>query len=297
MCMLARINQKILGAIVIGVALIFGAYTIAHFGEPRRAQPASVGSATAPARAAITITDNNNNGIEDWRDAFVTTQPIIINQATSTYTPPVTITGRTGIRFIEDALRAKASGPFARSQEEVVSNTVETLERQTRQELYDTTDISILENWTEEDVRLYANAMGSALLNNDVQVVESELEILNDALNNNKPERLKELQVFANIYKNVLRESLAIPVPSILVKEHLDLINTYSAMEKNLEGMMLSTEDPMVALLRIKRYEDDTLGLRLALQNMYRAIEPRSNLFTSQDPATYFANFNPNNQF
>jgi hypothetical protein len=297
MYMLARINQKILGAVVIGIALIGGAYTIAHFGEPRMKQPASVGSSEAPSRVAITVTDSNNNGIEDWRDEFVTTKPVIINQATTTYTAPTSITGQTGIRFFEDALRAKTSGPFARSQEEVVGDTVETLERQTRQELYNTTDISILESWTDEDIRLYANAMASAVINNDVKGLDSELTILNDALNNNKPERLKELQVFADIYKNVLRESLAIPVPSIFVKEHLDLINTYSAMQKNIEGMMLSNDDPIVALMRIKRYEDDTLGLRISLQNMYSALEPKANLFTGQDAATYFANYNPNNQF
>lgn len=295
--MLARINQKILGAVVIGFALVAGAYTIAHFGEPRMAQPAAVGVAEAPSRVAIAINDNDNNGIEDWRDEFVTTKAVIFNQASSTYTPPTSLTGQTGIRFFEDALRAKASGPFARTQEEVVEDTVENLEKQTRQELYDTRDITIMEEWTDEDIRLYANAMASAIINNDVKGLDSELVILDDALNNDKPERIKELQVFVDIYKNVLKESLAIPVPSLFVKEHLDLINTYSAMQRDIEGMMLSVEDPIVALMRIKRYEDDTLGLRISLQNMYKAIEPKANLFTSQDPATYFSNYNPNNQF
>jgi hypothetical protein len=297
MYMLARINQKILGAIVIGCALIAGAYTVANFGEPRTKQSTLVGSAEAPSRVSIAVTDNNNNGIEDWRDEFVTTKAVIINQATSTYTPPTTVTGQTGIRFFEDALRAKTSGPFARSQEEVVGDTVENLEKQTSQELFDTRDVSILGQWTDEDIRLYANAMANAITTNDVQVLESELDILNDSLNNDRPERLKELQVFADIYKNILRESLAIPVPAIFVKEHLDLINSYSAKQKDIEGMMLSINDPVVALLRMKRYQDDSLGLLLSLQNMYSALEPKASLFNNQDSATYFSNYNPNNQF
>lgn len=90
-------------------------------------------------------------------------------------------------------------------------------------------------------------------------------------------------------------ESLLVPVPKLFLKQHLDLINTYEAIYKDIYAMTLSLEDPAVALLRIKRYEDDALGFSLALQNMYDALEPHAGLFTANDPALLFANFNQSN--
>jgi hypothetical protein len=295
--MLGRVNQKILGAVVLGFALVAGAYTITTFGQPRTQQPAAVGSITAPARVAVNISDNDQNGIEDWRDEFATAKAVVINQASTTYVAPTTVTGLLGIHFMEDVIRAKNSGPFARSQDEVVSDTVENLVLQTNQELYDTKDISIMDTWTDADIKNYANAMATAIINNDVKNVENELVILNDALNRGNHERINELQIIVDIYLRTIEDSIATPVPAIFVKQHLDLINSYRSVGGDVEGMMLSSKDPAVALIRIKRYEDDTLGLRRALQNMYSAFEPYASLFTSVDAASYFSNHNPKNQF
>lgn len=90
-------------------------------------------------------------------------------------------------------------------------------------------------------------------------------------------------------------ESLLVPVPRVFLKQHLDLINTYEAMYQDISAMALSVEDPAVALLRIKRYREDALGLGLALQNMYDALEPHAGLFSANDPAVLFANFNSDN--
>lgn len=87
-------------------------------------------------------------------------------------------------------------------------------------------------------------------------------------------------------------ESLLVPVPKLLLKQHLDLINTYEAVYKDIYAMTYSLEDPAVALMRIKRYEDDVLGLGVALQNMYDSLQPYAGLFSVSDPALLFASFN-----
>ncbi len=90
--------------------------------------------------------------------------------------------------------------------------------------------------------------------------------------------------------------ALAIPVPRPLLKEHLDLINTYEAVYQDIEAMTLSLEDPVVALLRIRRYAEDALGLRLALENMYDALSPYANQFSPTDSAQIFSLFDTINQ-
>ncbi len=287
-------NQKILGAFVLGVGLIAGAYTYVNFGNPRSTYPVNNQEA-APIRSAIAVTDSDNNGIEDWRDVFTTAEPVVIGEPSASYTPPTTMTGRLGISLFEDYIRSKNYGPFGRTQEEVVVDKVNELARDTEQTLFGLSDISIIENWNEGDMKNFANASGNILLTNNKKGLDDELTILNDILSNGNTSRVNELVIIAETYKNMRDDALLTPVPVTLAKEHLDLINTYEAIYQDVTAMALGVEDPVVALVRIKRYQDDALGLSLALQNMYNALEPYANLFATNDPALVFANFNSQN--
>jgi hypothetical protein len=292
--MQGQINPKIVGATVIGFALVGGAYTLSNFGvHTVNTLPAAVSVATEP-RAALTVTDGNNNGIEDWRDDFVTTEPIILNAASTTYVLPDTLTGKVSINFLEDIIRAKNYGPFGSTQEEVIQNTINNLAKETEIKLYDTPDIDIMTRWDDEDILNYANTVAATIYNNSIPDMDGELEILHDVVTNGRKERLPELETLAGVYANYRDDTIKIPVPAFLAKEHLDLINTYNALHEDIRAMSLTYSDPAVALLRLKRYQDDAEGLAKALQNMYFALEPYAALVTADDPATLFVLFSPN---
>jgi hypothetical protein len=294
--MASQPNSKLVGAFVIGFALILGAYTLVNFGNQTPMTPAAVVASDGIPRVAIEVTDTDNNGIEDWRDEFVATRPIILDEVDSDYNLPTTLTGQTSLAFFEDVLRAKNYGPFGQTPEEVVESTVDVLAQRAVDELYETKDIRVIENWTSADIKNYANAMAGAIIRNDSPDSENEVAILQDIVRRGQIEKIPELQAIASVYKSIRDESLTIPVPQLFVKQHLDLINTYNALHVDIEAMTLSLDDPALALVRIKRYEDDALGLLLSLQNMYRALEPHSSLFGVNDAAVFFANFNPNIQ-
>lgn len=293
--MQGQINPKIVGATIIGFALVGGAFTISSLKQPKTVyQPAAV-SAAVPQRVAIAVTDNDGNGIEDWRDEFVTAQPVILNQNSSDYTAPETLTGQMSIGFMESVIRSKNYGPFGRSQEEVITDTVGTLIDETNIVIYDTPDIDIMRSWDDEDIVNYANTLAATFYRHNV-VMEGEIRIVHDILVNKKRERITELETLASAYGNFRDDTLKIPVPAFLVKEHLDLINSFHALHTDIKAMTLVFEDPAVALLRLKRYEDDALGLNLALQNMYLALEPHADLITIDDPAALFVVFSPDFQ-
>lgn len=289
--MFGHINQKILGSFLVGVALVSGAYIYSNFKFSRVNQPALLQEATTAPRTAIAVADKDENGIEDWRDTFVTTEAFI-DTATSTYELPTTVTGQLGIQFLEGFIRSKQYGSLGKTKEEVVEATVDSLNRATQQELYDTHDVIIMNTWTDEDIKNYGNAMADAILTNNVSGVDQEINIMNDALNNGKTERLKELEVIADIYTRTLEDSLAIPVPSPFLKQHLDLLNSYRAIQEDIAAMSQVISDPMVTFVRFKRYQDDTLGLRLSFENMNSALAQYSHLFSSSDSAAFFSIFN-----
>lgn len=294
MHMKGQINPKIIGASIIGFALIAGAYTVSNFGIQKEIpQRAGVIAAQAKTRAPITVVDNNANGIEDWRDEFVTTEPVILDRATSTYTPPDTLTGELGINFMENIIRARGYGPFGRTDEEVIGDTVSVLSKATAHDIYDTPDILTLKQWKDQDIANYANTVAGAIMKNDLPHLEGELFILQDILMSNDTSRITELNSLAEAYKRNRDAVLATPVPAFLVKEHLDLINTLHAIHKDIEAMSAAVDDPAFALLRLKRYEDDATGLSLALENMLVGLIEYSHLFKASDPAMLFIIFSP----
>ena len=292
-----QINPKIVGSAIIGFALVAGAYTLSNFGEPRRTlQTADVYSAISTARVSIDVTDNDNNGIEDWRDEFVTTKAISLDTGEVDYTPPDTLTGQMSVGFMEGFIRSRENGPFGSSNEEIIDNTIDVMSRITTQKLYDVPDITIMQGWSDQDIVNYANTLANVIRRHNIPELESELEILHDVVTNENEERLTELRSLAQVYSNYRDDTLKIPVPGFLVKQHLDLINTYEAIYTDIISMTQVLDDPATTLLRIKRYQDDASGLAYALQNMYLAVEPYANLFTEEDPAVLFVIFSPNYQ-
>lgn len=290
-------HPRIIGASVLGFALVAGAYVLANFGEPRTAPPVPATSQSASVRVPLVVTDNDNNGIEDWRDNFITTEPIIIEQTESDYTPPDTLTGQLGVNFFQNVVYARGYEGLGQSDEEIIENTVDVLTQETAVNLYDTTDITILTEWSEQDIINYANGAALAILNNNLDELEleNELFILEDIIKNGEKERVTELETLATVYKNTRDDTLSLNVPGFLAKEHLDLINSYNAVYSDVDAMTESIDDPAFAFLRLKRYEDDTLGISYSLQNMYKAVAPYAGLFASDDPALLFVLYSPSN--
>ena len=289
-------NQKIMGACIIGVALIAGAYTVVHFGQ-YTPPTAAVAVSQAPTRVAVPVKDKDENGIEDWRDQFVPARPIILNQAaTSTYTLPTTLTGMLGINLFQSIVRAKSFGPYGKSKEEVIASSVDAINEQTKDTFYGTRDIQVIEKWNEGDIKNYANLMAGIVINTNVKPKENEIDILSDIVTNGQTERMGELVAIASGYKSMIDQSLDAPVPAIFTKQHLDLINTYSAIQKDVAAMTLHDQDPALTLIRLKRYLDDAEGLKLALQNMNTSLQPYNHLFSANDPAVLFGNFDVNSQ-
>lgn len=291
----SQVSPKVVGATIIGFALVAGAYVASNFGESNfnsQQQPANLQAAeTTTIRTAIVVTDTDHNGIEDWRDEFVKNETIVLDKETDDYSTPTTLSGQTGIHLMEGILSARTYGPLGRTNEEIIDGTVNSLITQTKIAAYDSTEISIMTEWGEQDIVNYANTAAATIYRHSNPELEHEMDILFEVTRNGKTEKLSELAAIRDIYKGYLDDTLQIPVPKILAKPHLDLINTYQAIYEDLDGMTHTIDDPLVALMHINRYQDDTVGLAMALRNMYEALEPYAEFFTPEDPAVLFVVF------
>ena len=293
------INQKILGAFVVGFALVAGAYTLSNFNAPRidtESEPLyGLAAAAQTDRTYVTVTDKNNNQIEDWREEFVNTTPLIIENSTEgpvQYTPPTSVTDTIGIQLFQNFLQAKGRGNVGPNKDKVVTDAAELLRTTAAQDyMYKANQLTVI-NRDDNAIRTYANTLGQILINNNVSG-EGELEIIDRALRTENTSELDKLQPLITMYKNLRDQTLATPVPAGFEKQHLDLVNVYQAVYSTLNGMKQAFSDPVVALLRVQRYQDDAKGLGIALQNMYIVLQPYTPLFTEKDPAFVFLAFSP----
>lgn len=292
-------EPKILGACVIGGALVAGAYTLSNFGQTSY-QPGIGMYAIAnepPARIYIEPTDSDSDGIQDWQAEFVNRAPIIQRSATSTQSEPFvpeTLTDQISIQFFETIIRSRETGDMGLNEEQVIARTVERLKDTTNDVIYNTRDITVIPT-TQDAIYTYGNTMGGILINNNVPNSPGELDILERAMRAEDPAILTELAPLATMYQNMRDQALATPVPEDFKKQHLDLINVYHALYMDISAMQQALNDPVMALLRVKRYQDDATGLAVALRNMYNALIPYARLYTVDDPVTAFLPFGPRN--
>lgn len=295
--MVSNSKSRVLGAFVVGFAIVAGAYILNSL-TPSVApsvQPATV--AQAPARVFIETNDTNKNGLEDWREQYVENSPAIsLDENGEEYTLPETLTGQVGISFFQSIVTAKGTEGFGRSKEQIIKDTAETISKYGTDTIFDINDIVIKEDNSAAAIRTYANAAADAIIVNDVSDSRNELTILKELLSTENEKGIAELKAIAQTYEKTRDDTLKLAVPSKLTKEHLDLINVYHALAIDLEAMTKVLDDPMLSLVRIKRYKDDAEGLALALQNMYTGIKPYTSSFETNDSALFFSVFNPKPQ-
>ncbi len=292
-------NQKILGAFVVGFALVAGAYTLSNFGKPANTSTTVSTDAftNQPSdRNYIAVKDSDQNGIEDWQEEFVSTTPLIIDTATGTATSfqmPTTITGQVGIQLFQSVLEAKGRGKVGPDKNTVVQNTAELLRTTViKDTVYTINDITIIDA-SPDTIHTYANTMGQNIITNNIPNSEGELPIIDRALRTENPKELDKLDPIIAMYKTLRDNAISTPVPRGFEKKHTDLINVYEAVRATLDGMKLAFTDPVVALLRVKRYQNDAAGLATAHTNMYLALVPYATLFSDNEPGLVFIAFSP----
>ena len=292
-------RPRILGAFIVGAGLIAFAYYFAPEGTSGTTTAdarLNVVTAEAPARGAIDVTDDNLDGIPDWREPFEQIEnPLGLDDArAASYTPPDTLTEQVGIDVFQRALQLKTEGALNTDGPNLISSAVTDVAQSAEDRIYAERDITITPGGelSESAERAYFNTVGE-IISNGPTVTRNEAIVLEEALTANDPARIDELAANEEFYKSIRDELLRLPAPAPYVKEHLDLINVANALYNDIAGMRLVFEDPLYALLRVKRYQDDASGLYYALQNYYFAMDDSPVSFTENDAAIVFTVFKP----
>ena len=270
-------NPRIFGAIIFGLLLVGGSFTYTQFKRVTTADaPANlvVAKSDSTGRNYISTGDTNDNGLPDWQEALRTTEPLQLDAlATSSYEVPETITGQFALDFFQDFVQNKKFGEFGDTPDELIAQANSDLVREAQSDiLFTRSDIVIIPDTTAELARKYANTVADITIKHGIpRETPNEVLILERAVQQSNPEALKDLGVIVASYEGMIADMKVTPVPEGLVAEHLDLLNVYQMILTDVTAMQLAFEDPLYALLRLQRYQDDATKLFYAFTGVFEA--------------------------
>ncbi len=265
----------------ISFAVIFAAFIVAAalFLRPTEQYPAVVevvngevvSVVAAPTRTAIPISDSNNDGIPDWQEALKNESPVELPEEITAlmYSDPLTTTDQFSISFFEQMVRNQNYGDFGRSSEDLISTFATELSNQAVDELITASDISIQADSDNAAIASYTEAVARIIITNEDESARNELEILESSLRNENPDELADLDQKIATYTTLLEATLKLQPTQNLINEHLLLVNAYQALLVDIKAMRNVYNDPMMALLRTKRYQDDATALYNAIVTLY----------------------------
>lgn len=277
-------QKRIAGAFLAGTALVAFAFIIS-----RESSAQDLGGIVVE-RKDIKTSDSNSDGVPDWQDGLMQDEPIILPTASSTYEEPTTVTGKFALRFFEDYVRSKAYGAFGDTNDELVNEATSILAEQAADELFTEEHIVVFPQNDTQTLHSYGNQVALIILAHPNKG-DSEAIILQDYMRYGKPERLLDLKPIALAYTTMVKELLETPVPEGHVVQHLNLVNALNAIREDIRGMEKVEEDPLYTLLRMKRYEDDVLGLSNAFTQLFNALHDKNVRWSESEPVTELITF------
>ena len=250
----------------------------------------SVITAAAPERIPIKITDSDGDGIPDWREELQKFEPLRVSfgaTSTDSYSPPETLTGRLAIDLLSDITKSKSMGPLGPTQETILNNAAMEFAEAGTDTLYTETVLTISNDTSPAALHLYGNKV-AAIMAADLlpEGTRNEFDIIAHALETDSELVLSELDPIIGGYEIAHDTMLNIPVPENMTEEHLNLLNAFNALLIDTKAMRQSLSDPLYAIVRLKRYQDDTLGLRNSIIGLYGKLYTEGVRWDSSDTAS-----------
>lgn len=281
-------NPRVTGAFVIGIALVLGAFTLSRFGVSKTTDPIAttgpvVAVAQEPLRQYIPTEDSNNDGVPDWQEMLNDTPPLTLTEATE-YTPPETLTDQFALEFFEGYMRNERYGDFGQSPETLINDASVRLAGEVQDTLYTETSITMIPS-SPAGIRVHANAVAQAIANTALPAgTPNELDVMEEVIATGNNDRLAALDPIITNYDQLIKAMLAIPVPTEMVKEHLDLVNAFQAVHNDILGMQTLSADPLYTLLRLQRYQDDVRGMAVGIENLFTKARNLGDPLLPTDP-------------
>lgn len=124
----------------------------------------------------------------------------------------------------------------------------------------------IVSNDTGPEAKLaYITALKQITTKNSPKTVQTELEILNNAIEKESESSLSELDTIANAYKKSAKDTMTLAVPRDMAGYHLVYANALDSVGNNILGMKKVFSDPIVSFSAFTSYQESLYKLKASI--------------------------------
>jgi len=300
---------RIAGAVCAGVAIIASGYFFRGSATASNdLNDPKTFAVAAPQRIYQDEKDTDGDGIRDWLEELIGTNPLVSDASSTasttvashpgTTTPFVadTETKKFAVSFFDDVLKAHGGKNLSDQEKKaILDSSVGRFVSLSTSTLLTRNDIEITQASDADSIKAYGNALGTVIVQdgkND-QKVESELVILAQALKDDNASELTKLAPIKAGYARMITDAEKVPVPEGLINEHLLFINSLEAVRADIEGFEKTFSDPLMSYVRFKRYISDTQGLGKAIEGVRTGLESAHVVYDKTEPGQFFFSLRP----
>ncbi|MEN9524513.1 MAG: hypothetical protein RL536_582 [Candidatus Parcubacteria bacterium] len=211
------------------------------------------------------------------------------NNSTRASEEPDTITGQFGKKVFEQFMILKQNNltdDQTAIKAAIDQNMSDIVSTAPQARIYDIRNILVSQNVDVSAEKTYANTVGSILSMYARQ--GDAATIATEALDKNDQSRIKEINVIAESYSNMLKKLLAVPAPKTISDMHLNLVNSASGMVFVSQGMAKIFSDPMQSMVSLAVYEKSLGSFQNALVSLKNNFEQKDIRFSNSDPGIIF---------
>jgi len=295
-------NPRVVGALVVGIALVVCAFYV-RGSAANTSLEAAIAVADTP-RKYVATSDSDGDGMRDWEEELYGTNPAQADklaQARLTSDSvdretiddiPDSMTKKFAISFFSDYL--KQAGTGEEMTEEAKTKFLEEAAGYAAQESVDrsftSADLSLGANNDSDAIRAYGNRVADALTKHTVST-ESEIVILERALQTDNAAELAPLTEIVESYSKSLSDLLTMQVPPAFAEEHLELLNALLAVHNNIAAMQKAFSDALPAMVRFQRHPDDMVALAETLSAIATALRLHGTSYGPDEPGNIWNAF------
>jgi len=149
-------------------------------------------------------------------------------------------------------------------------------------------DIKIASSDDEKTIREYGNNLALLIKKYFDPLPETEMTIFQRSLEKRTEDELKKLEPIADAYSNTAKEMTSLTTPASFSKSHLELINYFSNIAKELNEMQRFFTDPMQATLAFPRYQENAEKAYFILLDLNAYFFKNKIVFEKNEPAEFF---------
>jgi hypothetical protein len=196
-------------------------------------------------------------------------------------------------QFFAEYLKLREEGGIDEAdKEKLINSFMESVQNEPigGHETYKISDIKIIDDNSVAAVKQYGNQVGK-VLDNFKNLTGNEMDILRAAMEENRPEELNKLNLFASAYRKSADDFLKIQCPSSFSQTHLDLLNSFLAVEYAVIQSKKIFDDPIRAIQGIKLYFDQGKKNMEIFSKMGVEFEKKKVYFGSDEPGSNLSQY------